>query len=251
MNVDHPLFESIFDEMPGRETKVTIDLPYIFEYYIIKSVVQSGQQRLLTLQNGNIFASATAVGKGSVYLIACPMNDKYTNFPRHGLFVPTFFNMAILSEPMQKLYYRMDGEEAIKIRKKITNPEHVYKIKDDTESFEFIPEHRQSSYHTDLFVHNQIKKAGNYYVSFGNDIISAVSFNYDRRESDMNFVLPAEIQKMIPEGILNVMVLLEGNSRELSEIIEELNQGIKLWKLFIIMALIFLLAEVILLRFWK
>jgi hypothetical protein len=51
---------------------------------------------------------------------------------------------------------------------------------------------------------------------------------------------------------------LPGNSRiiadkgkPVSETIKEMNQGTSLWKLFIILALIFLGFEILLLRFWN
>jgi len=45
--------------------------------------------------------------------------------------------------------------------------------------------------------------------------------------------------------------LLEGKAKSLSVVVSELNQGIKLWKTFVLLALLFLALEVVLLRLWK
>ena len=80
---------------------------------------------------------------------------------------------------------------------------------------------------------------------------SGVSFNYDRNESRLDFLSIKEIEKEIKDKQLKNFTLIESGKKHLGLLIKEINQGVKLWKFFVILALIFLLGEVILIRLWK
>ncbi|MBK6985018.1 MAG: hypothetical protein IPH32_09815 [Bacteroidetes bacterium] len=84
-----------------------------------------------------------------------------------------------------------------------------------------------------------------------NVIIKDLAFNFDRKESDMNFMTQEDLQKQIDEkGLKNVSVI-ELNEKSLTNALQEVNDGKKLWKLFLILALMFLAAEILIIRLFK
>ena len=59
------------------------------------------------------------------------------------------------------------------------------------------------------------------------------------------------MQKQIDEkGLKNVSVI-ELNEKSLTNALQEVNDGKKLWKLFLILALMFLAAEILIIRLFK
>ncbi len=102
-----------------------------------------------------------------------------------------------------------------------------------------------------FFTHNQIKEAGNYFLTLGNNNIKGLSFNYNRKESDLSFYNLDEIKKLLKQNDLKKFSMLDNPNKNLTELISEYNQGKRLWKWFVIATLLFLFAEVVLLRFMK
>ena len=129
IDVHHPLFENVFIDNNRKKLQENIDLPSVFKHYKIVAPIRSSQQNILMLQNGDIFATATPADQGFVYLFAVPFRDQYSNFPRNALFVPAIYNMALLSEPKQKLFYILGKDEAVSVRNKLTQTDETYRIK--------------------------------------------------------------------------------------------------------------------------
>ena len=98
---------------------------------------------------------------------------------------------------------------------------------------------------------NQISKAGNYELKQAGKISAVIPFNYDRSESDLTCFTGSELDNVIStSGMLNMKPLQAGNEN-LSVTLQRMSEGIHLWKWCIILALIFLAAEVLLIRFFR
>jgi hypothetical protein len=81
--------------------------------------------------------------------------------------------------------------------------------------------------------------------------IKDLAFNFDRKESDMNFMTKDDLQKQIDEKGLKNIQIIEPNEKTLTNALQEVNDGKKLWKLFLILNLIFLAAEILIIRLFK
>ena len=99
------------------------------------------------------------------------------------------------------------------------------------------------------FVNDYIQEAGFYRLKEGDKTIKELAFNYPRKESDLRCADLDEL-KDIEKELPGVQLLAEGN-REITQLIAERNHGKKLWKWFVLAALMFILMEVLLLRFYK
>lgn len=246
LNLAHPVFRDVFDYLPDN-----LDLPSVFSWYSISGTSSSGQEFLMKLQNGDIFLSAQSAGQGTVYLLATPLETDFSNFPKHALFVPALYKIALLSEPQNKLYYVIGRDEPIEVRKVTIQGEMVFKVKSLAGDNEFIPEQKKLGVSTTVFVHDQIRDAGNYSLQSDNTEVTGLAFNYDRKESVLGCYTAAELQEMCGKNGLKNFTVLESSAKPLADVISEMSQGIKLWKIFIILALVFLAGEVLLLRFKK
>jgi hypothetical protein len=246
INLQSTVYDDVFESMPEN-----IDLPAVFRHYPIRRQANSMMEELLTLQNGDVFLGAEPTGKGTFYLCAAPLDQQWTNFPKHAIFVPSLYKIALLSNPGSQLYYTAGDNEDIIIKKTTLNGDQIFKIRSLDGNFEIIPEHRAIASQISIFTRNKVKKAGNYEIVYEGRRIAGVSFNYNRAESDMVNLSKTQIEKMIQDFRLDNFSVISPTSRSLSEVITEIDKGFRLWKIFIVLALVFLLGELLLLRFWN
>jgi len=176
---------------------------------------------------------------------------RLSNFPKQALFVPVFYNMALLSRPSPRLYYTIGKDELIRMQGERLKDDQVYTIRSNSSDFDFIPGKVEQNSVNFVQVHDQLKEAGNYTVFSGKQRLAGLSFNYNRSESDLKYYTANELSSMLEkEGIKHIKVL-EQSKKAVGEAISELNLGTRLWKYFVIATLIFLLLEVLLIRLWK
>lgn len=98
-------------------------------------------------------------------------------------------------------------------------------------------------------LHAQIQSQKNYRLKAGDNLLRYLSFNYDRRESLLESYSKSEIEQLTAEKE-NLFTFESGNI-SFEQQLERLRGGKQLWRLFLLIALLFLATEVVLLRFMK
>jgi hypothetical protein len=81
-------------------------------------------------------------------------------------------------------------------------------------------------------------------------IYGHLSLNYPKEESKEGFYTIEELNTLFSDQP-NVKVITEPGFDKLNEYITESKEGFPLWKYFLILALLSLLAEVLIIRFYK
>lgn len=247
LNFAHPLYQGVFEKTTGN-----LDLPTAYDHYRIGAATRTTQDELMRLRNGDLFAGSYRSGKGSVYLCAVPLADSWSNFPRHAMFVPTLYQAALFSQPQAKLFYTIGGSQNIDLGDVGVTGENVFHLSEPSKNFDIIPAHTVIDGHTVLDVHRQVTQPGNYFVKLGKDDIAGISFNYDRKESDLAVMNEKEIEEAYTaEGLTNFSLLKNDPAKGLTLALTEIDYGIRLWKTCIWLVLIFLLAETLIIRFWR
>jgi len=247
INSLHPVYDDVFEKQPGNR----VDLPSIQFYYPLRLTGKSAEEYLMQLPGKEAFLLQTELGKGKIIQCASAPEDESSNFPRHSLFIPTLYKIALLSAPRAQLYSTIGSGLPIELTGVTFQTENVLKLKSLEGDFEIIPDARFSEGRTLLFEMGQIQKAGNYVVLQEGKEIATVSYNYDRVESDLAHFSEAELTEQLESiGWLNNSVL-DGSMQEIGKEIRVLDEGRPLWKLFLILALIFLAIEILFIRFLK
>jgi len=239
INLQNEVFKSIFDSFPQNP-----DRPVIKKYYQL-SPSQGRTENLMNLPGGQLFLAEDISGKGKVYVSAVPLNEDFSNLPRHALFLPVMFRMALLSGHDQPLFYTIGHDESIEIPPTQTNEKQLLKLVKD--SISIIPDVRQQEGSTLLYTSDQVQQNGTYNLQKQDSTVAVLAFNDNRSESDLVYFSDAELAKFMPKS----SSILVGGKGSIKNAVSELNIGPQLWKLCIILALIFLAAEIILLRFYK
>jgi hypothetical protein len=253
VNTESELYTDVFEkDASGRiQLPENVDMPVVFKHYTLYRTTRSGEEDLLKMQNGQPFLLFSKSGKGKVYLFASPLDDRFSNFPKHPVFVPTLYKIALLSQPFTPLYYTIDADNSITVSGDSLGGKEVYKIRKLDSDYEFIPELRTLGQEVMLYPHNQVKEAGQYYVTADKAMLRGLAFNYNRIESDMACIPPAELERQLKQARVKYFAVFSGKKTPLTKEIHEINQGTPLWKLFILLTLIFIAGEILLIRLLK
>ena len=246
INFEQGLYEGVFEKVDPR-----MDMPKTFSHFTFTQSTKSNNQIIISLQNGQSFLSLFKNGLGKIYLFSVGTDEQSSNFIKHALFVPTLLKMAILSLRSQPLYHIASQNDAITIPLSAgfsEKPAHI--IKTDN-SIDIIPEQRIVNNINTVFTRNQINDAGYYTLVESTKTLAGLAFNFNRRESDMSFYSDEDLQKMINEKGINNVSVIKTNEQNISNALSDINEGKKLWKLFLILALVFLLAETLIIRLFK
>jgi hypothetical protein len=242
INFQQGLFKDIFDKVPEN-----MSMPKVKKYYVITGKITGTDEPVLSLKGGGEFLTKNSYKSGTIYICASPLDKSYSDLPVHAIFAPMLYKMAVMGNHEENMAYFIGDKKGIEIAGRATGNDKVYKVKGD--DVEFIPEQFALGSKIILGLKDQIKKSGFYKVSPENsDSADIIALNYDRKESDLNFYKTDELKATYHGSNINVA---NSVGMEVAQVIKEMDRGISLWKLFIVLSLVALAAETLLLRFWR
>lgn len=239
-------YEGVFDKIDER-----MDLPVIRKHYTYTVGAKNNINPVMKLVNGETWMGELPFKNARVYTFSGALDENFTNFCRHALFVPTIYKMAISSLKPTPLYYYTQNNSVISVNippQKGDEPLHLSEV---NKKFDIIPEMRISSNRINIYTQNQITDPGFYKLSFkGNDLLS-LAFNYNRLESGLEFYNADEIENNLSENKLISFKSLVATEKPITASVQEISGNVKLWKLFIIFTLVFIAIEIALIRFLR
>jgi len=251
LNINAPLFEGVFEEPPSFEGSSRLEMPIIKHHFPLVIPVASNTEVLMKLVNDDPFLIQIPAGKGNVFLFSAPISEKGGDFYRHGLFVPVMLKMAMMSFTGYSDYEVINRDELIFTPFSIPPGRENVHLKNVDKGIDVIPETGFAQRRPYLNLHGSITEAGHYELYSGDSVLGSISLNYDRRESLLEQPGEDDLMERLNPGDDSYFKLLSDENKPLSVAIRDMNEGKRLWKLFIIFALVFLASEVLMLRFWK
>ena len=252
LDLNNPVFADVFEKAVAGDLNFdNTDLPVVKSFYEISRQLQSSQMVVMSMLNGKAFLTRESAGNGQVYLLAVPLGEQFSNFARHAVFVPALYRIALLSAASDPLYYIIGRDNKIELSNTFIDGDNTMRIASASGDFEFIPGQQNLNKKLNLRIYNQIQKAGHYKLLKNKETLKGLSFNYNRKESVMKFAGRSDLQELIGRYNLANTRIIADMGKPLSEAIKDMNQGTRLWKLFIILALVFLAIEIFLLRVWN
>ncbi len=231
INFEHPIFNNVFSK------KVTnFQYPFVSQFY---NHNYSGPT-ILSFQNNSSFLKEINNSFSKIYFFSSSLDKKSTNFFNSPLIVPILFNIAKQSLEIDKPYYILQEENMIEINKKI-NKNQLIKISNSKNSF--IPQQKTSSNKISLYTNKEPIEKGFYTISLEKDTLKTIAFNISPKESLLSFQNLSNIQ--------NKNILAYDSIKELFTEINEKNKVQWLWRLFLTIAIVSLLLEILILKFFK
>lgn len=246
VDYDHYIFKNAFEKTIGN-----VDLPTVKTYYVLNLPVKTTAMSMMTLQSGTPFMVSNNAGSGHAYFCAVSLDAEASNFTSHAFFPATMLRVAEFSQPVHPLAYTLGTEQAIVIRNIVVNNEETFRLADATNGNEFIPEHRNAGGNVEIYVKEALHEAGNYELSRGGELVSVVSFNNDRAESDTHVFSRDDAQAWITESGQSNWGVLDETVESIAATASDMAEGKKYWLSMIVWALIFLAVEILLIKFWR
>jgi hypothetical protein len=246
------LFRDVFEKQQGRQVVTTnTDLPAVNKHFPIVFSSSMLTIPLMGMLNGREFLTLTNSGLGQVLQFTVPIDPAFSNFPQQALFVPVLYNIALISHPAHSLYNFIGDNKMIRVGSAAPSDDKVFKIKALSNDFEMIPQISNAGKMVNIFVGNQIPEAGNFSLENDKKMITSLAFNYNRGESDLECSNAGELETMLGKARLETFAVMKTGQKPLNEVIAQISSGTQLWRYFIWFALLMLLAEVLLIRFFK
>lgn len=240
--------ESVYFKGSLEDQNQTFEMPTISKYFQFSSTNHTSEP-IIQLENNAPLLTYFPVEKGGVFLSAIGLNDQYGNAHKNALLFVPLHNIAIMSQMQNDIYNVIGKNHEIIVSKKTNSAEDVFSFKSRVNGEEFIPEQRNLGNEVVLFSHNQIQQAGLYDLYLGGDTVSTVAFNFDRSESNLIYYTTDELEK-IADASDGKIDILDFQMKDLSKAVSDKLNGTPLWRLFLILSLIFFLAEVLIIRLW-
>ncbi len=225
----HPLFQSVFEKKIDN-----FQYPNTKQNFELKTT----NPAILSYEDQSCFLTSIQNQVSNVYVFAAPINKMNSNFQNSPLIVPIFYNMA---QSVQKT-----GVNAIKIGENQpflvdTNmsKDEILEVKNNDEKF--IP--------TQQILNNKVKLqfddypifAGNFGIYKKDEVVRNISFNYNRSESNLEqsqsqLLSDYKVVKSI-DSVFNSLLSDRSND--------------EIWKIFVILTLLFLFLEVLIQKLVK
>jgi hypothetical protein len=236
INTFDEVFKNVFSKIPDLANWPALTKNYNM---LINSAIKGNMVAALNSDVPFIFKSK--YGNGIVYLSSTPLQNDWSNFTEHALFVPFMLRLPLVNKHSNALYYNIDKPINYTFEKN-TNSKVVYlKDKKDEIAFDVTNSNNKSAINL-----SNIKQAGSYQIMTNNktEVLSDVSFNLNRAESNLSIITNDSLQTA------NGQILQTNDLVKHQKEIELSFNGIPLWRWFLLAAVLFVLVEVALLK-WK
>ena len=225
----HPLFQSVFekkiDNFQYPNTKHNFEL-------------KTTNPAILSYEDQSCFLSSIQNQVSNVYVFAAPINKMNSNFQNSPLIVPIFYNMSQNGQKTGVNALTIGENQPFLVATNLSKDE-ILEVKNDNEKF--IP--------TQQILNNKVKLqfndypifAGNFGIYKKDEIVRNISFNYNRSESNLEqsqsqLLTDYKVVKSI-ETVFNSLLSDRSND--------------EIWKIFVILALLFLFLEVLIQKLVK
>jgi hypothetical protein len=192
----------------------------------------------LSYEDQSCFLTSVQNQVSSVFVFAAPINKMSSNFQNSPLIVPVFYNMAQNTQKTGVNSLTIGENQPFLVATNLSKDE-ILEVQNENEKF--IP--------TQQILNNKVKLqfndypifAGNFKIYKKDEIVRNISFNYNRSESNLEqsqsqLLSDYKVEKSI-ETIFNSLLSDRSND--------------EIWKIFVLLTLLFLFLEVLIQKLVK
>lgn len=237
-------FDDVFVNFPDNA-----ELPSINKH--VRFATSKNVQNIIALQNGDPLLMMTNNGKGKIFVISTSLSEEYSDIANHALFVPLMYKMALIGGNVSDLSYTLGVDKILNINDVSMLSDDRVCLRADNGLYEMFPliENRGGQNYLNFF--EDLPSSGFYDIYKNDDFVKTVAWNDNRKESMMSFYDKEELNKLLKDNGLNVLAMINNDVINSDNMMEVIVKDTVIWKIFIIVALIALLIEILILRFWK
>ncbi|TWO31441.1 hypothetical protein E1J38_013585 [Seonamhaeicola sediminis] len=227
INYAHPLYKKgVFEKQVSN-----FQYPKVESFY---EVASNSYAWVLRFEDGKPFLYQ----QNNVFVFTAALNNNNSNFKNSPLIVPTLYNIAKQSFKTPELYYTIGKENEFEVETQLQQDDILSLVNN---GINIIP--RQKYFNNKVIINtSETPDVANIY-SINNKVqtIKNVSFNYNRSESNLLY-----------QNFSNYKHVILSNS--IPDVFNTIKSDTKvnaLWKWFVIFALMLLITEMLILKYFK
>ena len=240
LDFENSFFKDVFQKVPKN-----MNLPSVGNQYKFDFSSRSGTNSLAKTQNGNSFLAMNQSKKGKVFATSVSLSPDFSNFASHSLFVTTLLRVAESSGVSQQSAV-FTNTNSVRVKNETILADDL-RILNESGSIDFIPETEISGSELELFFGQNIKESGSYKLMSDKSIAYSFGVNYHRDESQFEFYSPEDLSSQLTRNWVSVASLSENQLSNNST--DFLSSKDKLWKILLLLALLFFAIEIALIKF--
>lgn len=233
INYKHPLFKNVFSKKVRN-----FQYPTTQSYYPISS---KNSSKIVSFENNSSFISQIKDAESKIYWFASSLKKDNSNFLNSPLIVPVFYNFAKLSFQHSKLYYFLDDANNIDIETQLRK-DAILTISNSESSF--IPTQQTFQNKVHITAKEQPIEPGFYNILSKKDTLQTLAFNTPKEESLLNFMDLNSLKEK------NSNMNIASSIADVFKDLNEKNEVHWLWKWFLGLAIVSLLLEIFILKFY-
>ncbi|WP_439132277.1 BatA domain-containing protein [Polaribacter sp.] len=234
INFNHPLLKNVFSKKVRN-----FQYPMVKSYYPISSKQSSN---IISFENNLPFISQLKSTNSKTYWVAGSLSKANSNFINSPLIVPVFYNFGKFSFQYAKLYYYLDDENKIDVATNLKKDEILTLANNE---ISLIPPQQTYQNKVRIITKNNPLKAGFYTIINKKDTLQTIAFNTPKEESLLNFL---DRNALVTE---NRAIQFSASIPKLFSELNKKNEVHWLWKWFLALAIVSLLLEILILKFYK
>ena len=240
----HEFFSDVILDMPQQA-----DLPKVKKHLRMRS--NGIPSTLLLLQNGDPMLFSEAVGQGQTFVLATALDPKWSDLADHSLFVPMMVKMALLGGQLNRLSYTIGQDKMIVLNDMNLEGDRRFLFTNADRSLEQMPASEVRNGKVFLYMNDNLPASGFYDLLVNDTVNRVTAWNECRVESKMDFADRDDIEAQFKKAGFDVAAVLDTSDFATADLVEAMAHQSSQWKLFAMIALLALLGEILVLRFWK
>ena len=242
--LQHAFFSDMILDMPQHP-----DLPKVKRHIRLRS--NGIPTPLLTLKNSDPLLLSETVGKGQAFVMATGLSPKWSDFADNALFVPTMVKAAFMGGKMGRLSYTIGTDKMLVLNDMSLEGDRQFLFANEDRSFELMPASEVRNGKVYLYLNDNLPTAGFYDLLVNDTVNRVMAWNESRVESKMVFADHDDIEPQFKKAGFNVAAVFDTSDFATADLVEAMAHQSSKWKLFALIALLALIGEILVLRFWK
>ena len=249
VDLAHPLFEGVFSQERRRDDASVEqpDLRYVMNFRPSGRVGQT----LIELSNGFPFLHEVSHGSGRLLLMAVAPTRDWSDLPVRGLFVPLLYrSVYYLSASTSVAGEQLVAGRPTELRVTGVSPNASLRLQ-GPDGIEVTPEQRNLFGATLLNIGATLTEPGLYDVRADTTRVRRIAVNVDPAESDLTAAALDQAASTLQEATgTPVRTVAAAEDEEIAEALRTQRAGTEIWNLFLLLALLFLAAEMLVASQW-
>ena len=242
--VQHAFFDDMILEMPQHA-----DLPKVYRH--VRLDPDARATVLVHLANGEPLLTLRQEGRGYVFDMATTLDASWSTLADNALLVPLLLKMSLLGGGVGRIAYTIGEDKTLIFNNLDINGNLRLHLRDNAGGFDAVPVYEMRNNRLCVHLGGELQKAGFYHLVVNDSVRHVMAWNDSRLESGMEFYAQDQVRQVFREAGVEIGAVFEAADFAHHDLMQAVARKSTAWRWFVLLALLALMGEIAVLRFWK